>query len=221
MAAGGIGTQLSSPPITLVNMANAITQKYLAPYLTDAVFLPSPFFWRLTRHGRRIHGGAIAWPVINQEELTGGAYLGTQLLATDVTDSVQPAELQWRAYQQLIAIPLLDAVLNQGFAQSVNLVKAKEEIAYASLLMKLQRAVQRTGRGWWGPNQFVIATRRAPQPAALVEAPLGIDGYVAQLARRMLCPSCAGALRWATDMATCTACGTHFERRAAYWNFVP
>ena len=78
MAAGGIGTQLSSPPITLVNMANAMTRKYLAPYLTDAVFLPSPFFWRLTRHGRRIHGGAIVWPVINQEELTGGAYWGTQ-----------------------------------------------------------------------------------------------------------------------------------------------
>ena len=56
----------------------------------------------------------------------------------------------------------------------------------------LERAVQRTGRGWWGPNQFVIATRRVPQPAALVEAPHGIDGYVAQLARRMRCPSCAG-----------------------------
>jgi hypothetical protein len=79
MAAGGIGTQLSSPPITLINSANSMTQKYLAPYLTDAVFLPSPFFWRLTRHGRRIYGGAIVWSVINQEELTGGAYWGTQL----------------------------------------------------------------------------------------------------------------------------------------------
>ena len=62
----------------------------------------------------------------------------------------------------------------------------------------LERAAQRTGRGWWGPNQFVIATRRVPQPAALVEAPHGIDGYLAQLARRMRCPSCAGSLRWAT-----------------------
>lgn len=94
MAAGGIGSQLSSPPITLINSANAMTQKYFAPYLTDAVFLPSPFYWRMTRHGRRLQGGAIVWPVINQEELTGGAYWGTQLLATDVTDSTQPAELQ-------------------------------------------------------------------------------------------------------------------------------
>jgi hypothetical protein len=100
MAAGGIGTQLSSPPIQLINMSNAMTQKYLQPELVDAVFTPSPFFWRLTRHGRSIHGGAIVWPVINQEELTGGAYWGTQVLSTDVTDSGQPAELQWRAYQQ-------------------------------------------------------------------------------------------------------------------------
>lgn len=85
----------------------------------------------------------------------------------------------------------------------------------------LERAAQRTGRGWWGPNQFVIATRRVPQPAALVEAPHGIDGYVAQLARRMRCPSCAGVLSWTTDLATCAACESRFERRAAYWNFVP
>jgi SAM-dependent methyltransferase len=85
----------------------------------------------------------------------------------------------------------------------------------------LERAAQRTGRGWWGPNQFVIATRRVPQPAALVEAPHGIDGYVAPLARRMRCPSCAGVLSWATDLATCAACETRFERRGAYWNFVP
>jgi len=85
----------------------------------------------------------------------------------------------------------------------------------------LERAAQRTGRGWWGPNQFVIATRRVPQPAALVDAPHGIDGYVAQLARRMQCPSCAGVLSWTTDLATCAACESRFERRAAYWNFVP
>jgi len=85
----------------------------------------------------------------------------------------------------------------------------------------LDAFAQRTGRGWWGPNQFVIATRRIPQPAALVEAPHGIDGYVAQLARRMRCPSCAGVLSWATDLATCAACETRFERRGAYWNFVP
>lgn len=65
-------------------------------------------------------------------------------MSTDVTDSAQPAELQWRAYQQLIAIPVLDAGLNQGLAGVVNLVRVKEEIAFGSMLMKLNRAVQRT-----------------------------------------------------------------------------
>ena len=143
MAAGGIGSQLSSPPLTLINTANAVTQKYFQPQLVDSVFVPSPFFWRLTRHGRRMHGGAIVWPVINQEETTGGAYWGTQMLSTDSTDSAQPAELQWRAYQQLCAIPMLDVILNQGYAGVLNLVKAKEEISFGSLLMKLNRAVQR------------------------------------------------------------------------------
>lgn len=144
MAAGGIGSQLSQPPITLINTANGVTQKYFQPQLVDAVFKPSPFWWRLTRLGRKFQGGAIVWTVINQEELTGGAFWGTQLLSTDVTDSAQPAELQWRAYQQLCAIPILDAVLNQGIAGVVNLVRVKEEISFGSLLMKLNRAAQRT-----------------------------------------------------------------------------
>jgi hypothetical protein len=88
-------------------------------------------------------------------------------------------------------------------------------------MRSLERAVQRTGRGWWGPNQFVIVICRVPQPAALVEASHGVDGYVAQLARRMRCPSCADALSWSADVAACVACGMRFERRGAYWNFVP
>jgi len=143
MAAGGIGAQLSQPPLTLVNSSNALTQKHFQRTLVDAVFRPSPLFWRLTRLGRKFTGGALVWPLVNQEELTGGAYLGAQMLSTDTTDSIQPAELQWRAYQQLIAIPVLDAVLNQGPQGVVNLVRAKEEVAFGSLLQKLNRAVQR------------------------------------------------------------------------------
>jgi ubiquinone/menaquinone biosynthesis C-methylase UbiE len=85
----------------------------------------------------------------------------------------------------------------------------------------LERAAQRTGRGWWGPNQFVLATRRVAQPAGLVEAPQGIDPLVVQLARRMRCPGCGGSLSWASDAATCAACEARFERQDAYWNFVP
>src|SRR6266498_4069491 len=127
MAAGGIGAQLSQPPLTLVNSSNALTQKHFQKTLVDAVFRPSP----------------LVWPIVNQEELTGGSYWGAQMLSTDTTDSIQPAELQWRAYQQLIAIPVLDAILNQGPQGVVNLVRAKEEVAFGSLLQKLNRAVQR------------------------------------------------------------------------------
>jgi hypothetical protein len=49
-----------------------------------------------------------------------------------------------RAYQQLIAIPVIDAVLNQGPPGVVNLVRVKEEISFGSMLMKLNRAIQRT-----------------------------------------------------------------------------
>jgi hypothetical protein len=38
---------------------------------------------------------------------------------------------------------MLDIILNQGFAGVVNLVRAKEEIAFGSLLMKFNRALQR------------------------------------------------------------------------------
>ena len=144
MALGGIGSQLSQPPATLLNTSNAITQKYFLPRLVDAVFLPSPFFWRTTRFGKQMEGGALVWPVINQEESTGGAFWGTQLLATDTLDSIQPAELQWRLYYQSCVIPMVDIMLNQGFAGVVNIVHAKETVTFGSLLMKLSRGMQRT-----------------------------------------------------------------------------
>ena len=32
----GVGTQLSQPPVSLINTMNGITQKYIAPDLVDA-----------------------------------------------------------------------------------------------------------------------------------------------------------------------------------------
>jgi hypothetical protein len=56
-------------------------------------------------------------------------------------DSVQPAELQWKFYDQPITIPYTDVLLNRGPGAVVDLVKAKEETAMASLLQKLSRAI--------------------------------------------------------------------------------
>src|SRR6267142_306625 len=145
MAAGGIGAQLSQPPVTLINTGNAVTQKHFQPILVDSVFKPSVIWWLLTHMGRRFegdeYGGSLVWPIVTIEEATGGAYWGAQTLDTSVTDSAQPAELQWRAYQQAITIPVIDAILNMGDNQVLNLFRVKEEIAFASLLQKLSRAI--------------------------------------------------------------------------------
>lgn len=142
MAAGGIGSQLSQPPVALINTANAFTQKYFAPTLADSVFQPSPTWWRMVRLGHDIKGGgALVWPVIATEETTGGAYFGAQLLDTSASDSAQPAELQWKFYYESIVIPYTDYLLNAGVGEVVPLIRAKEEIAMGSLLQKLSRAV--------------------------------------------------------------------------------
>lgn len=137
--AGVTGIGLSNPPLTLVNTMNAISQKYVVPTLGDTIFIPSPSWWALTRLGKKYGMGEIVYPEITQEEMTGGAYFGDQLLDTAVVDSVQPANQLWRFYRQSLAIPITDVILNRG--GYLNLVKAKYEIAAASFLQKLSRAL--------------------------------------------------------------------------------
>ena len=140
----GIGAQLYQPPVALINTSNAITQKYFAPLLADSIFRPSPTYWRMTRMGKKVQGGALVWPVISSEETQGGAYWGVQNLDTSTSDSAQPAELEWKFYYQSIVIPYTDYILNQGPGQVIDLIKAKEEIAMGSLLQKLSRAIYNT-----------------------------------------------------------------------------
>src|SRR5437899_11684612 len=70
----GVGAQLFQPPVTLINTMNGITQKHFAPVLADSIFKPSPTWWRVTRLGRKVTGGALVWNVVTIEETTGGAY---------------------------------------------------------------------------------------------------------------------------------------------------
>jgi len=140
-----VGIGVSQPPVTLINTANAVSQKYFRPVLADNIFKPSPTWWRLTRLGHKLEGGsAIVLPVIFTEELTGGAYWGANVLDTSLVDSVQPAEWQWKHYYQSIVIPYTDILFNSGEGQVVDLIKTKEEIAMASLLQKLSRAIWHT-----------------------------------------------------------------------------
>jgi hypothetical protein len=139
------GVGVSQPPVVLTNTANAISQKYFAPILVDAIFKPSPTWWRMTRLGKKLQGGsALDWPVVFAEETPGGAYWGTQILDNTAVDSVQPAELQWKFYNQPITIPYTDVLLNRGAGAVVDLVKTKEETAMGSLLQKLSRALWAT-----------------------------------------------------------------------------
>lgn len=136
------GVGVSQPPVALLRTADALSQKHFRPVLVDAIFRPSPAWWRITRLGRKLQGGsAIVIPVVYQEETAGGAYWGAQLLDTSLADSIQPAEWQWKHYNQPIVIPYTDLLFNAGPTAVVDLVKAKEEVAMASLLSKLSRAL--------------------------------------------------------------------------------
>jgi len=138
-----VGSSLSQPPVTLIQTGNAYTRKYFTPLLPDSIFVPSPWWWTITRLGKRIKGGgAIVWGPILSEESTGGAYWGVQMLDTTPTDPIQPAQIEWKAYQQAIVIPVLDALMNEGEGEVLSLVRIKDETAMGSLLQKLSRALQ-------------------------------------------------------------------------------
>lgn len=141
MANSVVGLGLASPPVQLSNTINAISQKYIVPVLGDNVFKPSPVYWGLTREGKKFGAGELIYPEINQEETPGGAYFGDQLLDTSVVDSIQPANQQWRPYRQPIVIPVTDIILNRGGAGNLDIIKAKYQIASASFLQKLSRAL--------------------------------------------------------------------------------
>lgn len=194
-----IGTGIESPSAQLINTLSATTQKYIIPALGDNIFKPSPTFWALTRRGKRFSGGELVYPEINQEETTGGAYYGDQLLNTAVVDSVSPANQKWRFYYQSVSIPVTDIIMNKGAAGSLNILKLKFQIASGSFLQKLCRAlydvspqntsldidslvdwvksttntvagIDRTANTWWKPAANVSGGGVALTPSKAEEA---------------------------------------------------
>ena len=83
----------------------------------------------------------------------------------------------------------------------------------------VEATIQRGGRGWWGPSQFLIAWRYAstlaPQRRVAAEVPPGAPA----VATRMLCPSCRGGLSWTAAEATCHSCGRQYRKVDSYWDF--
>ena len=144
---GAIGTGINSPSALLVGTLDSLTQKKIAPFISDITLKPSPTYWALQRSGKHVTGGELVFPLLTQEENTGGAFWGDQVLNTAVIDSIQPANQVWRAYYQSISIPTLDIILGSGGASAIDVVKAKMQVGAASLLPKLARAA------WGQPPQ--------------------------------------------------------------------
>lgn len=155
--AGVVGTGISSPSAFLVNTLDSLSQKKIAPFISDIVLNPSPTYWALQRSGKHVTGAELVFPLLTQEEPTGGAFWGDQVLNTAVVDSIQPANQVWRAYYQNCSIPTLDIILGSGGASAIDVVKAKMQTCSSSLLPKLARAC-------WGiaPNNTSIDIDNIP-----------------------------------------------------------
>ena len=187
MAGAGVtGTGINSPSALLVNTLDAVAQKKIAPFMSDITLKPSPTYWALQRSGKHVTGAELVFPLLTQEETTGGAFWGDQVLNTSVVDSIQPANQVWRAYYQSCAIPTLDIILGSGGASAIDVVKAKMQACAASLLPKLARACYGTSPqnttididnipNWIGTQNNTIAginrtTLTAWNPSASVSA---------------------------------------------------
>jgi len=138
MAFGAIGTGINTPSAALTATMNAITEKFIYPVVADNVFLPSILFWAMQRQGKKFAMGELIYPAMWQENLSGGAYYGTEVLTPNVVDTVQPIDQRWRPYYQNVSIPVTDIVLNRGSA--LDIINTKWIEATGSLLMKLSRA---------------------------------------------------------------------------------
>ena len=135
------GTGIASPPAQLINTTQALVQKYIAPVLGDQTLLPCPTMWALVRRGKKMAGGALVYPEFFQEETTGGAYYGAQLLNTALQDVVQPAEQQWKFYYEAVVLPYTDIILGRGGYAGVDIVRQKFQTAAGSFMQKLARSL--------------------------------------------------------------------------------
>jgi ubiquinone/menaquinone biosynthesis C-methylase UbiE len=83
----------------------------------------------------------------------------------------------------------------------------------------LDLAAQRLGRGWWGPSQFLLASRAQTRSASLAALDPSLPAQLAGLARRTRCPGCRGDLTWVAAEASCTMCGRRYPLRDGFWDF--
>jgi SAM-dependent methyltransferase len=83
--------------------------------------------------------------------------------------------------------------------------------------LAIEALAQRGGIGWWGPNQIVIARRRAPARASV--GTTRIWPGAPAIATILACPHCRGELLWSAGVASCAECPARYEQVAGYWDF--
>jgi hypothetical protein len=91
--------------------------------------------------------------------------------------------------------------------------------ALTPAVLAAERLVQHAGTGWWGPSQFLLATRRSAVETEPRPVPSGLPPELTGLACRTVCPPCQSSLRWTTRDALCPRCGRRYLREGAYWDF--
>lgn len=111
-------------------------------------------------------------------------------------------------------------------AASVNNFRRWDRVLPDSVVNGLRPAVyaldlgaQRLGRGWWGPSQFLIATRGRAQATRLAPLDQSLPLHLAELARRTQCPGCHADLTWSVTHASCSECGQRYSLRDGFWDF--
>ncbi|HUY08977.1 MAG TPA: class I SAM-dependent methyltransferase [Candidatus Dormibacteraeota bacterium] len=129
---------------------------------------------------------------------------------------------------QLAAIR--DCLRRAGFrshaAASVNNFRRWDQVLPTGLVnglrpavYSMELAVQRLGRGWWGPSQFLLATRSRAQACRLLPTARTTPSALIELARRTRCPGCHSELSWTLAAASCRTCGRRYPFRGGFWDF--
>lgn len=91
------------------------------------------------------------------------------------------------------------------------------------LVQGMEVVAQSFGKGWLGPSQFLLSRRNDPVQPHFDRPgsdPGGLSAPLAELARRVVCPSCLVKLQWTEETACCAKCTAVFKRRGAFWDFV-
>jgi SAM-dependent methyltransferase len=82
----------------------------------------------------------------------------------------------------------------------------------------VEALAQRLGIGWWGPNQFLVASR--PATPSRRSTAIRIWPAAPAIAALVACITCHSGLSWTADAAFCLVCRRRYERVGSYWDFV-